>query len=60
MHIKPTTSFWQPFGVQFDLAAGIMQQPDDHVQRRASSMRGYYADEQALEALIADRFGEGE
>jgi glucose-6-phosphate isomerase, archaeal len=46
------TSPLEPFGVQFDLAAGIMQDPHDHIVRRASDMRGYYADPAALEQLI--------
>jgi glucose-6-phosphate isomerase len=44
----------EPFGVQFDLVRGIMQDPQDHLVRRAAEMRGYYADETALERLIAD------
>jgi glucose-6-phosphate isomerase, archaeal len=42
-----------PFGVDFDLAQGIMKDPDIHVVRRASSMRGLYSDPKALEELIA-------
>ena len=53
MDIKPTTSLIEPFGVQFDLAEGIMEDPDSQVVRRASDMRGYYADEAALQRLIA-------
>lgn len=54
MQLKPTTSLIDPFGVQFDLAAGIMHNPTDHIVRRASAMCGYYADAAALEKLIAD------
>jgi glucose-6-phosphate isomerase, archaeal len=43
---------FEPFGVDFDLAAGIMLDSDAHVVRRASSMRGYYQDSAALEELI--------
>ena len=43
----------KPFGVEFDLVRGIMKDPDNHLVRRASDMRGYYADEAALERLIA-------
>ena len=53
MQLNPHTSLIEPFGVQFDLAAGIMYDPQDHIVRRASDMRGYYADEGALEELIA-------
>lgn len=55
MDIKDTTSFIEPFGVQFDLAEGIMHNPDRHLVRKASEMRGYYADQEALGRLIADR-----
>lgn len=53
MDIKPTTSLLEPFGVQFDLMQGIMQEPHAQIVRRASDMRGYYTDEAALERLIA-------
>ena len=52
MPIKPTTSFLFPFAVQFELAEGTMSNPRDHIARRASDMRGYYADPQALESLV--------
>lgn len=45
----------QPFGVTVDLIEGVMEQPDRHVVRNASVMRGYYADAAALERLIAER-----
>jgi glucose-6-phosphate isomerase len=41
-----------PFGVQIDLAKGIMENPDNHIVRRASSMKGHYADETALQRII--------
>ena len=43
----------QPFGVELDLERGEMIEPKRHLVRRASDMRGYYADEAALEELIA-------
>ncbi len=46
-------SLMEPFGQQFDLAEGLMRDPQEHLVRRASDMRGYYADGEALEALIA-------
>jgi glucose-6-phosphate isomerase len=46
-----TTPF-EPFAVQIDLATGVMREPDVHHVRRASEMRGYYAEEAALERLI--------
>lgn len=48
-----TTSFIQPFGVELDLEQGLMPAAKHHLVRRASDMRGYYAEENALEALIA-------
>jgi glucose-6-phosphate isomerase len=44
----------KPFSVQLDLLEGILEAPDRVVVRRASDMRGYYSDEQALEAIISD------
>ena len=46
------TSFINPFGVQFDLEAGIMQDYTSTTTRRASAMVGHYADSAALQALI--------
>jgi glucose-6-phosphate isomerase len=42
----------KPFGIEFDLVQGIMKNPDNHLVRRASDMRGYYSDDGALEELI--------
>jgi glucose-6-phosphate isomerase, archaeal len=53
MQTKPTTSLIEPFGVDFDLIQGIMHNPHECIARRASDMHGYYADEAALERLIA-------
>lgn len=52
MQTHATPSLMQPFAQQFDLAEGLMLDPHQHVVRRASDMRGYYADGAALEALI--------
>jgi glucose-6-phosphate isomerase len=41
-----------PFATQFNLAEGIMQEPDTRIRRMTSEMRGYYADDDALEELI--------
>ena len=49
------TTFINPFGVELDLVEGLMRQPKNHLVRRASDMRGYYADAAALERLIADQ-----
>jgi len=42
----------QPFGVEIDLDTGEMKNPDRHLIRRASDMRGYYRDEDALARII--------
>lgn len=52
MNTRPTTSLLYPFAQQFELAEGVMSDPADHIVRRVSDMRGYYADGDALEALI--------
>ena len=45
----------QPFGVDIDLAEGVMREHDRVVTRKASDMRGYYADQPALERLIEEQ-----
>ncbi len=45
-------SLFQPFGTDFDLMEGVMKDPDNHIVRNASSMRGCYADKRALEELV--------
>ena len=49
----PPTALINPFGVELDLEKGLMRQARNHLVRRASDMRGYYADGAALERLIA-------
>ena len=46
-------SFDVPFGVAVDFTTGEMEDADRTIVRRASDLRGYYADGEALEALIA-------
>ena len=41
-----------PFHVDVGLVDGVMREHDRRVERRASAMRGHYADEAALERLI--------
>jgi glucose-6-phosphate isomerase len=55
MEIKETTSLIEPFSVGIDLEAGSMDAPQNHVVRHASDLRGYYADEKALERLIEEQ-----
>lgn len=47
------TSFIEPFSVSLDLAEGVMNDFTGKTERRASSMRGHYADKDALERLVA-------
>jgi glucose-6-phosphate isomerase len=44
----------QPFSAVIDLAEGMMIDFAVRTERKASSMRGHYADAEALERLIAD------
>jgi len=55
MQTNKITSLIQPFAQQFDLSEGVMCDPRERIVRRASDMRGYYVDGDALEALIAAR-----
>jgi len=50
-----TEQILHPWAVDIDLLDGAMSQPDNHVVRKTSDMRGYYADEAALERLIAEQ-----
>jgi glucose-6-phosphate isomerase len=43
-----------PFSVDIDLEEGMMLNAKRHLVRRASDMKGHYADAEALDALIAD------
>lgn len=43
-----------PFGLDIDLTSGEMPGATNHVVRAASSMKGHYADEEALAELIAE------
>ncbi len=47
------TSLMDPFSVALDLEQGALLDAKSHLVRRASDMRGYYADEAALAALVA-------
>lgn len=48
------TSLIDPFSVAVDVERGEMPEATNRQERRTSDMRGYYADEAALERLIAD------
>ncbi len=45
----------QPFSIGIDMIEGVTREPARHNVRRASDMRGYYRDEDALERLISER-----
>lgn len=45
--------YMTPFGVDVDTVAGTIRDAEAITTRRASDMRGYYADADALERLIA-------
>jgi glucose-6-phosphate isomerase len=47
------TSFIAPFSAAIDLAEGAMSDFTRRTERKASSMRGHYADSAALERLVA-------
>jgi glucose-6-phosphate isomerase, archaeal len=47
----PTHSL-DPFSIDLDLENGLFLNPKRHLVRRASDMRGYYSDPDALEELI--------
>jgi glucose-6-phosphate isomerase, archaeal len=46
------TSFIRPFSASIDLAEGVMTDFTRRTERKASSMRGHYADAAALERLV--------
>ena len=52
-NIANETSFIQPFSATIDLAEGIMADATRTTSRKASSMRGHYADAEALELIVA-------
>ena len=54
MEIKETTSLIDPFALAIDLETGEMQGVKNHIVRKASAMKGYYADRAALNQLIAE------
>lgn len=52
MKIKNTNTFINPFSLGIDLETGNMPKATNHLVRRASDMKGYYLNENALEDLI--------
>jgi len=55
MNEEGRRSLMDPFSVDIDIDAGIMKNATNHLVRKASDMHGYYADEAALERLIAEQ-----
>ncbi len=47
-------SFLPPFSLELDLEDGVMRNPERRFVRKASDMRGYYTDKQALARLIEE------
>ena len=54
MSAKDPTPSIDPFSLELDLEQGLLPEPENRIVRRASDMRGYYADGAALERLIAE------
>ena len=52
--METKTSFIDPFSIYVDVDSGEMENPENLTIRKASDMSGYYADEAALQKLIAD------
>ncbi len=55
MEIKDTTSLIEPFSEFIDFKTATLKDAKVHIKRNASVMRGYYADEQALEKVIEEQ-----
>ncbi len=49
---KKNTAVMNPFTVSMDLEKGVMRKAKHHLVRRASDMKGHYADAAALDALV--------
>jgi len=52
--LSEQTTFIEPFAVDYDLAAGVMKNPQSHLVRRISDMRGHYRDAAAFDSMVAD------
>ena len=50
--MKKKVTVMDPFSVSIDLEKGMMRKAKHHLVRRASDMKGHYADAAALDALI--------
>lgn len=50
-----TTTLIEPFAVGIDVIHGVMANPERVTVRKASDMRGYYEDGEALEQLITSK-----
>jgi hypothetical protein len=55
MELEKGTSFMLPFSVTINVAEGIMEKPENHLIRRASDMKGHYADSLSLDILINEK-----
>ena len=54
MDVGNANDVMKPFSVDIDIDTGMMKNATNRLVRRASDMRGYYADEASLERLIAE------
>jgi glucose-6-phosphate isomerase len=54
MDANDASRLMDPFTVELDIERGLMPHATNHIVRKASDMRGYYADAAALEKLIAN------
>jgi glucose-6-phosphate isomerase, archaeal len=50
---KSKVKLMNPFSVEIDLKSGAMRKAKNHLVRRASDMKGHYANKKALDSLIS-------
>ena len=55
MEVQDNDQLMAPFSIDLDIDDGLMESATNHLVRRASDMRGHYADEAALERLVTER-----
>jgi len=55
MKSKTTTSFLMPFSIDINLETGEIKGAANHIIRKDSDMKGFYADEKALDKRIKEK-----
>jgi len=55
MDVRSAHGRIDPFSLDIDIDEGMMKHATNHLVRKASDMRGYYADKAALDRLIAEK-----